>query len=72
MKEPNILKESTPRAAERVKSTKTEEPDQPTKYEAKAMFASLMSRAISANEQCFSLTTNQRTVLSTMPFQRSE
>ena len=32
----------------------------------------LMSRSISANEQCFSLTTNQRTVLSAMTFQQSE
>jgi len=36
----------------------------------KALFACLMSRTISTNEQCFSLTTNQRTVLSTMAFQK--
>ena len=37
-----------------------------------ALFTCFMSRTISANEQCFSLITNQRTVLSAMAFQQSE
>ena len=37
-----------------------------------AMFASFMSRTISANEQYFSLTINQRTVFSIMPFEQSK
>ena len=37
-----------------------------------ALFTCLMSRTVSAKEQCFSLTTNQRTVLSAMAFQWSE
>ena len=37
-----------------------------------ALFAYLMGRTILANEQCFFLTTNQRTVLSAMAFQQSE
>jgi hypothetical protein len=37
-----------------------------------ALFTCLMSRTFSANEQYFSLTTNQRTVLSPINFQRSE
>jgi hypothetical protein len=36
------------------------------------LFAWLISRTFSANEQCFSLTTNQQTVLSAMAFQPSE
>jgi hypothetical protein len=36
------------------------------------LFACLISRTFSANKQCFSLTINQRTVLSTMTFQPSE
>jgi hypothetical protein len=34
----------------------------------KALFACLMSCTFSASEQCFSLTTNQRTVLSALLF----
>jgi hypothetical protein len=37
-----------------------------------ALFACLISRTFSTNGQCFSLTTNQRTVLSAMTFQPSE
>ena len=37
-----------------------------------AMFAWLISRTFSANEQYFSLTTNQPTVLSAMAYQPSE
>jgi hypothetical protein len=35
----------------------------------KALFACLMSRTFSANEQCFPLTTNQPTLLSAMAYQ---
>jgi hypothetical protein len=35
-------------------------------------FAYLISRTFSAKKQCFSLTTNQRTVLFSLSFQRSE
>jgi len=38
----------------------------------KAMFAYLMSRTFSARKQCFSLTTNQRTVLFSLVYQPSE
>jgi hypothetical protein len=37
-----------------------------------ALFVSFISCTFSANEQCFSLTTNQRTVLSVMTFQPRE
>jgi len=37
-----------------------------------ALFAWLISRTFSANEQYFSLTTNQPTVLSAMAYQPSE
>jgi hypothetical protein len=37
-----------------------------------APFTCLISRIFSANEQCFSLTTNQRTLLSVMAFQLNE
>jgi hypothetical protein len=37
-----------------------------------ALFAWLISRTFSVNEQYFSLTTNQRTVLSAMTFQPNE
>jgi len=37
-----------------------------------ALFAWLISRIFSANEQYFSLTTNQQTVLSAMAYQPSE
>jgi hypothetical protein len=37
-----------------------------------ALFASLISHTFSVNEQCFSLTTNQQTILSVMAFQPSE
>ena len=36
------------------------------------LFACLMSRTFSANEQCFFLTTNQRTILFSMPYQPNE
>jgi hypothetical protein len=39
---------------------------------ANTLFAWLISRTFSTNEQCFSLTTNQRTVFSAMAFQPSE
>jgi hypothetical protein len=36
------------------------------------LFDCLISRTFSTNKQCFSLTTNQRTVLSAMTFQPNE
>ena len=45
----------------------------PYRYEyAPCLFAWLISRILSANEQYFSLTTNQSTVLSVMAYQPSE
>ena len=41
-------------------------------FERMALFACLMSHTVSVKEHCFSLATNQRTVLSAMAFQRSE
>jgi hypothetical protein len=41
-------------------------------FHSKALFIYLMSRMVSVNKQCFSLTANQRTVLSAMDFRRSE
>jgi hypothetical protein len=43
-----------------------------TCLEGLTLFAYLRSRTFLVNEQCFSLTINQRTVLSAMTFQPSE
>jgi hypothetical protein len=42
------------------------------RFELEVLFACLIIRTFSANEQCFSLTTNQPTLLSAMAYQPSE